>query len=168
MKRILFMAAVFCSPLLASSQNIAGLWKGTIYNDSTQQTLPYEIYITKENGKLSGYSHTWFAVNDKKYYGIKKVKIRVAKDGKVVVQDDVLLVNDYPEIDKNVYQLNVLTITTVNEQTVLDGPFVTNRTKQYSELTGHINLKKTAITDQSALMDFLQRNNPENTIAATK
>ncbi len=168
MKRIILAVAVFCSPLLSTSQNITGLWKGTIYNDSTKQSLPYEVYITKENGKLSGYSHTWFAVDGKKYYGIKKVKVRMAKDGKVVVQDDVLLVNDYPNVDKNVYQLNVLSITTVNEETVLDGPFVTNRTKQYSELTGHINLKKAAVNDQSALLDFLQRNSPENTIAATK
>lgn len=69
---------------------------------------------------------------------------------------------------KNVYQLNVLTFTTKNEETLLEGPFVTNRTKQYSELTGHINLKKAAADTESALMNFLQRNNADNGIAATK
>lgn len=168
MKRILFAALVFCTPLLATSQNITGLWKGTLYNDSTKQSLPYEIFISKENGKLTGYSHSWFAVDGKKYYGIKKVKVRVAKDGKVIVQDDELLVNDYPQIDKNVYQLNVLTLNTVNEEAVLTGPFVTNRTRQYAELTGQINLKKVSAGAESALMNFLQRTGGDNGIAATK
>jgi hypothetical protein len=168
MKRIFLAALVFCTPLLAASQNITGLWKGTLYNDSTKQTLPYEIFISSENGKLTGYSHSWFAVDGKKYFGIKKVKVRVAKDGKIIVQDDALLVNDYPQTDKNVYQLNVLTIVTKNDETVLEGPFVTNRTKQYSELTGQINLKKAAADAESALMNFLQRSSADNGIAATK
>jgi hypothetical protein len=166
MKQIIFAVAIFCSPLFASSQNITGLWKGTLYNDSTKQSLPYEVFITKESGKLTGYSHTWFMVNDKKCYGIKKVKVRLAKDGKVVIQDDALLVNDYPLIDKNVHQLNVLDLSTANDEAVLDGPFATNRTKQYGELTGHINLKKVDVNAESALMNYLQRN--ENAVIAAK
>ncbi len=166
MKRILFAVAVFCSPLFASSQNITGLWKGTLYNDSTKQSLPYEVFITKESGKLTGYSHTWFVVNGTKCYGIKKVKVRVAKDGKIVIQDDALLVNTYPLIDKDVHQLNVLNLTTTNDEAVLDGPFATNRTKQYGELTGHINLKKADTNGESVLMEYLQRN--ESGVIAAK
>ncbi|MEO6254641.1 MAG: hypothetical protein ABIO79_15120, partial [Ferruginibacter sp.] len=82
MKNFTLLTLVLCCPIIAFCQDITGLWKGTIFNDSTKQTLPYEIVISKEKGKLTGYSHTSYVINDKKYYGIKKMNIRVAKDGK--------------------------------------------------------------------------------------
>ena len=166
MKRIICSLAILFSPFIVFSQDISGLWKGTIFNDSTKQSLPYEVYITKEGGKLSGYSHTWFVISGQKCYGIKKVKVRIAKDGKVIIQDDALLVNNYPVLDKNVYQLNVLDLQQSGEEAVLNGPFATNRSKQYGELTGHINIKKVSTTTESALMQYLQRNAGENGIAA--
>jgi len=167
MKRLYFFIAVSCLPLVGFSQDITGLWKGTMFNDSTKQSLPYEVFISKENGKYTGYSHSWFLVNDKKYYGIKKIKIRVAKDGKIVIQDAALLENDYPVLD-NVHQLNVLDLVNSNTEATLDGPFATNRTKQYSELTGHINLKRVSPSTESSLMQYLQRNGADNGIAAAK
>lgn len=166
MKRIVCSLAILISPFIAFSQDISGLWKGTIYNDSTKQSLPYEVYITKEGSKLSGYSHTWFVINGQKCYGIKKVKVRIAKDGKVLIQDEALLVNNYPVLDKNVYQLNVLDLQQTGQEAILDGPFATNRSKQYGELTGHINIKKVSNITESALMQYLQRNGAENGIAA--
>lgn len=168
MKRLLYTFAALCLSAAAYSQDITGLWKGTIYNDSTKKSLPYELVISKENGKLTGWSHTSFMVNDKVYFGIKKVKVRLAKDGKIVIQDAALLDNNYPEIDKNVFQLNVLDLVTANNEAVLDGPFATNRTKQYGELTGHINIKKVSSSTESALMDYLQKSGVDNGIAAAK
>lgn len=168
MKRICYTLAVLLCTVSAYSQDISGLWKGTLYNDSTKQSLPYEVYISNENGKLSAYSHTWFVINGQQCYGIKKVKIRVAKDGKIVMQDETLLVNNYPLVDKNVRQLNVLDLTRAGNDAVLDGPFATNRTKQYGELTGHITLKRVTAYEGSALMQYLQRNGADNGIAANK
>jgi hypothetical protein len=169
MKRFLYTLAAICLCSAAFSQDITGLWKGTIYNDSTQKSLPYEIVISKENGKLTGWSHTSFMVNNQVYYGIKKVKVRMAKDGKIVIQDAALLDNNYPAIDKNVYQLNVLDLQAANNnEMVLDGPFATNRSKQYGELTGHINIKKVSSSTESALMDYLQKSGTDNGIAALK
>jgi len=167
MKRLYFFIAVSCLTLPGFSQDITGLWKGTMFNDSTKQSLPYEVFISKENGKYTGYSHSWFLVNDKKYYGIKKIKIRVAKDGKIVIQDAELLENDYPVLD-NVHQLNVLDLVNSNTEATMDGPFATNRTKQYSELTGHINIKRVSPSTESSLMQYLQRSGADNGIAAVK
>lgn len=167
MKRLVYTLAVLLSPFFVFSQNITGLWKGTIYNDSTKQALPYEVYICKESGKLTGYSHTCFAVDGKQYFGIKKVKVRQAKDGKIVILDDAMLTNNYPAIDKNVLQLNVLDLTGTEKDPVLDGPFETNRTKQYGILTGHINLKKADAGAESALMNYLQRSSNENGVTAS-
>jgi len=153
---------VFC-------QDITGLWKGTMFNDSTQQSLPYEIYISKDNGKYTGYSHSWFIIDGKQYYGIKKIKVRVAKDGKIIMQDAALVHNNYPAgPDKNVYQLNVLGFANRDNETILDGPFATNRTKDYKELTGHINIKKVNSFSESELLVYLQKNNGDKNFTAIK
>jgi hypothetical protein len=160
MKRMFYTLAVVCCPLLALCQDITGLWKGTMHNDTTQKTLPYEVVITKENGKYTGYTYSWFSISGKDYFGIKKVKVRIAKDGRIVIQDASLLENNYPEQPaKDVYQLNVLDFT----ENELKGPFVTNRTKQYSELTGNINLKKATPGTESELVNYLQKTNTDIT-----
>lgn len=166
MKHVIPVLVTLCFPLITFCQDVTGLWKGTIYNDSTKKSLPYEIVIKKENGKLNGWSYTSFWVNEKIYYGIKKVKVRLAKDGKIVIQDDVLLQNDYPLLDGNVQQLNVLELITGTDEAILDGPFATNRTRQYCQLTGHINLKRVSNTTTSVLMEYLQKNVSENGIVA--
>jgi hypothetical protein len=169
MKYLLYIITALCFPATSFCQDIAGLWKGTMYNDSTKQFLPYEMVINKENGKYTGFSHSWFAVNGKQYYGIKKIKVRVAKDGKIVIQDAGLIENNYPvSPDKNVSQLNVLDLSNNGTETILDGPFVTNRTKNYNELTGRISIKKVNPLTESALMEYLQKNGSGNGLTAVK
>src|SRR5688572_21294281 len=92
------------------AQDVTGLWKGTLYNDTNKLTYQYEIGISEEKGKLTGFSHTWFILEDKQYFGVKKVKIS-RKDGKYIVIDDELISNNYPvKPAKGVKQLNVLTL----------------------------------------------------------
>ena len=71
MKYFIPAMVALCFPVFAFCQDITGLWKGTMYNDSTQKSLPYELFIAKENGKYTGYTHSWFLVNGQQYYGIK-------------------------------------------------------------------------------------------------
>ena len=169
MKSFILAIIAFCCPIIVLCQDITGLWKGTMYNDSTKQALPYEVFISKDNGKYSGFSHSWFMIDGKQYYGIKKVAVRIAKDGKIVIQDATLVENNYPAgPDKNVTQLNVLDLATHDDQTTLDGPFDTRRTKQYGELTGHINLKRVSTYNESSLMQYLQKNHGDNDITAVK
>ena len=169
MKPIIAIVAILCCPIFAFCQDISGLWKGSIYNDVTQQTLQYEVLVSKnDHGKYSAVSHTWFLINDKKYYGIKKVDVRIAKDGKIVLQDAELIANNYPDPSpKPALQLDVLDINNAGADASLEGPFHTIRTKEYSvSLTGHINLKKTSSLAQSDLLDYLQKNDKENTLTA--
>jgi hypothetical protein len=169
MKYFLYITFALCFPITSFCQDITGLWKGTMYNDSTKQSLPYEIVINKENGKYTGFSHSWFAINGKQYYGIKKIKVRVAKDGKIIIQDAALIDNNYPvSPDKNVSQLNVLDLSNSGTEIILVGPFVTNRTKNYNELTGHINIKKVNPLSESVLMEYLQKNGGDNGLTAVK
>lgn len=137
--------------------DLTGLWKGTLYNDTTHQYYRYEVAITENKGKLSGFSHTWFLLGDKRYFGLKKVKVKKANDGKIIIEDNGLITNNYPvEPAKNVRQLNVLTLTIADDRMILEGPFSTNATKQYSSLTGSINLSKKIDYWQSDLVPHLQ------------
>ena len=169
MKRLLYILVAICCPILVFSQDITGLWKGTMLSDSSKQALPYEIFITKTEGKYTGYSYTWFLIDGKQYYGVKKLKVRIAKDDKIIIQDAALIDNNYPVApDKNIFQLNVLDIANVGEQTSLQGPFATNRTKEYVSLTGSVNVKKVNIFTESDLIAYLQKNGIELNLTAAK
>lgn len=170
MKKLITATGLFLFPLFIFSQDITGLWKGTMYNDSTKTTLPYELLIKKEKGKYTGFSYTWFSIGGEEYYGIKKVKVSVAKDGKIVIKDASLMENNYPvPDDKNIMQLNVLDLVNQDNENVLDGLFVTNDTKKYKEVTGHINVKRAATTDtESSLMQYFKKKDKETEVAVIK
>lgn len=169
MKKLLTAAALLLAPLFMFSQDIVGLWQGTMYNDSTKTSLPYELFIKKEKNKFSGYSYTWFNIGGEEYYGVKKVKVSVAKDGKIVIKDDALVENNYPiPADKKVMQLNILDLVSKESENILDGLFVTNLTKQFGEVTGHINVKRISTLTESSLMQYLQKKDPGVEIAVNK
>jgi hypothetical protein len=169
MKYFIHTLVALCCPILVFCQDITGLWKGTMFNDSTKKALPYEIYISKDNGKYSGYSYSWFTVNGKEYYGVKKLKVNIARDGKVVIMDVALIDNNYPVTpDKNVRQLNVLDLANRGDETILDGPFETKRTKDYQELTGRVNVKKVSTLSESDLIAYLQKNGGDENFTVVK
>ncbi len=149
--------AVFAQNFEGNEKDITGLWTGTLFNDTTGQYSKYEVAISKEKGKLVGFSHTYFLIGGKEYYGVKRVKVKKAPDGKVVIVDDELVLNNYPELPgKYMRQLNVLTLHNTDTAFVLSGPFITNRTKEYHALTGSVHLKKNNGAWQSALWPHLQ------------
>ncbi len=169
MKYFIHILVALCFPLTTFCQDITGLWKGTMFNDSTQQSYQYEIVISKDNGKYTGFSHTCCLINEKKYYEIKKIKVRVAKDGKIVLQDDEYIDNNYPTPPiKEIHQLNVLDLANIGNETTLDGPFATNGTKKYKELTGHVSVKRVSQLSESDLMQYLQKNNRDSNLTVVK
>ncbi len=169
MKHLIAVAGMLLFPLFIFSQDITGLWIGTMINDSAKTTLPYELLIKKEKGKYTGYSKNYFLIRGEEYYGIKKVKVSVAKDGKIVIKDFELLENNYPAgPDKNVQQLNILDLVNQENEKALDGLFVTNLTKRFGEVTGHINIKKMDPNSESSLMKYLQKKSLGNEIAVAK
>ena len=168
MKKIITAACLFLSPLFIFSQDITGLWKGSMYNDVTKQSLPYELLIKKEKNKYTGFSYTRFIVAGEECYGIKKVKVSIAKDGKIVILDNGLLKNTYPILDKKIKQLNVLNLVNQDNETSMDGLFVTNITKQFMEVTGHINVKRIPESSDSSLMQYLQKGSGDNDVTLVK
>jgi hypothetical protein len=83
--------------------------------------------------------------------------VKKAPDGKIIIVDEELVLNNYPELPgKYMRQLNVLTLNNTDSAVVLSGPFVTNRTKDFHALTGSVYLQKTNGAWQSALWPHLQ------------
>lgn len=169
MKQLALAAGMLLLPLLIFSQDITGLWKGTMYNESTKKSLAYELLIKKEKGKYSGFSYSWFSIGGEEYYGIKKVKVSVAKDGKIVIKDASLIENNYPVApEKNISQLNILDLLNQDNETILDGLFVTNNTKRFRELTGHINVMRVNTNSESSLMHYFQKKAIGNEVVTSK
>lgn len=148
--------ALQAQPADPARADITGLWKGTLYNDSTQQYYRYEIAISEEKGKLIGYSHTWFLFEGQQYFGLKKIKLR--RDGtKLITEDDGFVSHNYPVAPpKGVRQLNILDLQITDSLMLLSGPFTTNQTRVYSSVTGNIRLERKHNYRQSSLVPHLQ------------
>ena len=152
-----FLIIAFClTGGTLHAQDITGLWKGTLYNDTTQRYLRYEIAISEKKGKMSGYTHIFYIVDDREYYGIKKIKVRKVDD-KIVLQTDEMIANNFPpEAPKGIRQVDVLTLEMQDSIMLLTGPFHTIRTKEYHSLTGSIRLQRKNDFRQSALVPHLE------------
>jgi hypothetical protein len=158
-KYISFVFCLLCLSLKLSAQeqDITGLWRGFMYNDTTQQNYRYEIAISENGkGKLVAYSHTYFIVNDKEYHGVKKLKIR--RDGdEIITEDDDLIVHNYPEPpNKGIHQKNTLILKIKDTVMTLSGGYQTNRTRFFHPITGYVHVERKKDYSQSALIPHLQ------------
>jgi hypothetical protein len=144
---------------------MTGLWTGLMFNDTTELNYRYEIAISEKNGRLTGYSQTFFILDGKEYYGVKKIKITIDGD-KVITQDLKLLRNNYPiKPPKGVYVVNVLNFERKNDALVLSGMFETNRTREYAPATGFIHVEKKIDFKQSPLVLQLKEMGLENELS---
>ena len=143
-------------PLKLFSQDVEGVYTGTIYNDTTHKYIPYEIAISDSKGKLSGFSHTIFVgENNRNEVGVKSLKIK-RKGDKILIQDDQLIYNNYAEpAPKGIRQYSVLNVIQGDSGLLLIGVFNTNRTKEYASLTGTIHLQKKNIITETKLIPKL-------------
>lgn len=155
-RHFLILFALLGLHFISLAQDITGLWKGIMHNDTTGKDLRYEIAISEYKGKLSGFSHTFFIVDDREYYGVKKVKVRRQED-KIIIEDKELITHNYPVAPaKGVRQLNILTLKVLDSTMTLSGPYTTNRTKEYRALTGNIRVQRKNNYHQSALVPHLE------------
>ncbi|MEP7142908.1 MAG: hypothetical protein ABI707_08560 [Ferruginibacter sp.] len=133
---------IFAQPGLLANSDITGLWKGSLYNDTTKKFLPYEIAISSENGKLSGYSYILFDIDGKKELGIKKIKIKI-KDDQLTIEDIELISNTYSApAPKGVRFRGVVNLSVNDTIMQLSGKWNTNRTWQYSPYNGTLQLQR--------------------------
>lgn len=151
-------ALLFCTTSFAQSEpDMTGLWTGLMFNDTTALNYRYEIAISEKNGKLTGYSQTFFILDGVEYYGVKKLKITI--DGnKVITQDMKLIENNYPvKPPKGIAMISVLNFEMKKDVMMLSGMFETNQTRVYSHNTGYIHVEKKIDYKKSPLVQQLDK-----------
>ena len=89
MKTLIILLAL---PLQLVSQDISGIWTGLIHTQGND--LSYELVISENKEKSSGYSCTIFMVNGIENVGIKSVIVK-NKKGNISIEDDQLIYNNY-------------------------------------------------------------------------
>ncbi|RYZ00418.1 MAG: hypothetical protein EOO11_01700 [Chitinophagaceae bacterium] len=158
--RYLFLLALFLVTRCAGAQEVNGLYIGTLYNDTTRLLQHFELSLTQEGGRIRGFAYSTFTVNDRFYYGIRKVK-GIIRDGQLFVEDDDLLDNNFPEKPaKGVRKLLVLPVTGGGLVETLEGRWETNRTKIYAPVTGSVSLRRKTDSVGSALVARLNELRP--------
>lgn len=145
-----------CFAQFAKAQSLVGLWEGILYNDSTGLNYVYDLAITENQGKLSGYSRTGFIYKDEQFFSMKEISVKLL-NGKILTKDEGTISQYYPTTPpKGVFQLNILNMTVVAGDTILAGEFSTNRTKKYTQVTGLVKLVKKAGPEKSSMLPHLQ------------
>ena len=147
MKKTLLLFIIF--PLKLFCQDITGLWVGAMYNDTTRNFIPYEIFINSDNGKYTGYSRTTFSIDGIENIGVKSLKI-IQRKNKVFLEDISLLYNNYSlPPAKGVHQYSLMDYSEKENKLILNGLWNTNRTREFKPVTGTIHLEKQKAKDSS-------------------
>ncbi|MCW3075007.1 MAG: hypothetical protein JWP69_2076 [Flaviaesturariibacter sp.] len=158
MKRILTLCCLFICGFV-NAQDVTGLYTGTVYNDTTKMVQIYELALSEYRGKITGYAYTTFVLDDKNYYGIRRIKA-AKRDGKLLIEDDKMLANNFPQApDKGVKRLTIIPLAGIDTVTTLNGHWQTNRTRQFYSVSGSLDLKKSNDSTNSALIAHLKELN---------
>jgi len=154
------LTILFLFPLKLIAQDIAGIWTGFI--QTTGNKLPYELVISEQKDKLTGYSLTVFVFDGVENIGVKSIKLK-NKNGSVSIEDNELVYNNYTTPPKRVQLLGRLSLKINDSVSTLNGSFTT-RSLDFRELetnpfSGTIYLQKQnnfAQTKLIAKLDELQ------------
>lgn len=160
-----FLFLFFLLPLQLFAQDITGVWVGTLYNDTTKHFIKYEMAISENHGKLTGYSHTIFIIDSVQNIGVKTLKIKKSGD-EYHIEDDKLIDDNYSEPPaKGVKTSSDLKLTENDTAMILEGPWSTNRTKIYQQLTGKIFLQKKKEIRKTQIIPKLESLGLANTLS---
>ena len=166
MKNLFVSVFIVAFPFTLAAQNIHGLWSGTLLNDSTHRTQNFEMGLSEYRGKITGYTYTTFINNDTFYYSIKRVRAE-RKDGKLVIQDEEMVGNNFPErAAKHVKQTT--TFPLINDSTIdiSNGRWTTNQTKIYYSIGGSAAVREQQDEKKSDLLAHLDEANIKTEIVA--
>lgn len=153
----IFPLQIFAQSSSPESQDITGVWIGSLYNDTTQQFHHYELAISKYNGKLIGYSQITFIIDGIKNIGVKEVKIK-NKKGLITIEDEKLIDNNYTAPPAKGVRTFINFVLSENDSAeVLSGPWHTNRTREYNSLTGTAFLEKKKNINETEIVPKLQQ-----------
>lgn len=139
---IIFTGKLFAQPGTIKQSDITGIWKGELYVDSTKKFHPYEVSISENKGKLTGYSRITFEEK-----GIRQIVIR---DHSVIMEGNQLIIEDDKQLSKGstvnqpkeVRKKMIVQIEQADSVLMMKGTWSTNRTRFYLAATGSVVLEK--------------------------
>lgn len=154
---------LFLLPLHLFSQDLAGIWKGTISTSQTQ--MPFELAINRD---MTGYSMITFMYKGAEKMAVKKITLN-RKDSTFTISDDKLIYNNFETRSRNIKTYCELSITMDDTIMVLSGAFHT-RTRDLRKgdedlATGTITVRKQNIQAQTRLIGKLDSLKLSNTLA---
>jgi len=154
---------LFLLPLKLFSQDLSGIWVGTIATSEVQ--MPFELAINKD---MTGYSMVTFMFKGAEKIAVKKITL-IRKDSVFTISDDKLIYNNFTTRSRNIKTFCELSIKMVDTVMVLSGAFHT-RTKDLRAgdedlSTGTITLRKKNNQAQTKLISKLDSLKLSNTLA---
>src|SRR5579862_8437165 len=103
--KIIFL--LFLLPLQLFSQDLSGIWVGTIATSETQ--MPFELVINQD---LTGYSMIIFTFKGVENIAVKRMTM-IQKDGIITMSDDKLIYNNFTTRSRRVKAFCELSIKMV-------------------------------------------------------
>ena len=127
----------------AQQKDITGMWYGQITIIDTQTvSIPYEIAVSEEKGKLIGYSRIVFHANGKDEFAVRSISIR-REDDKIIMEDEGYIEHNFSvKPVKGIKKTMIVELTTTDSEMILEGSWSTNRTRIYRENKGIVLLKR--------------------------
>jgi hypothetical protein len=163
------LLALILLPLQTLSQDLTGVWTGTLQTGGSD--LPYEIVITNDGGKLTGYSLTIFNIDGVENVGIKTIRLK-NKQGSILIEDDKLIYNNYVTTSRRVKLLGEMLLRVHDTVISLKGTFHTRsldfRERSSLPFSGTINLTKLNTPHDTKLISTLEEMNLLNTLVFTQ
>lgn len=142
MKNVFLLFICFLFVFTASAQVVTGVYRGQMEVDSPKYTIDFELTLKEKNGKLMGYCHRLFIVEDVLYYNLVKVTARVA-DSVLIVEDEKSVSNNFKEKTSGVKTVMFFKIQTDQDTvSVMPGEWSTSRTKKFLPITGSIAVRR--------------------------
>jgi hypothetical protein len=154
---------LFLLPLQLFSQDLSGIWVGTIATSQIQ--MPFELAINQD---MTGYSMITFMFKGAEKTAVKRITL-IRKDSVFTISDDKLIYNNFATPSRNIKTFCELSIKVVDSTLVLSGAFHT-RTRDLRKgdedlSTGTITLQKQNRQAQTRLITRLDSLKLSNTLA---
>jgi hypothetical protein len=156
----------FFLPLQLLSQDITGIWTGHIRTSGND--LPYEIVISSNKEKLSGYSLMTFSINGNQSMGIKSISLK-NRNGRISLEDGELIYNSFSTPPKRVKLSGELSLAIHDSVMSLNGNFRTRsidfRSDDNLSYAGTIDLVRQKVQTKTRLILMLDKLNLLNTLS---
>jgi hypothetical protein len=154
---------LFLLPLQLFSQDLSGIWVGTIASSETQ--MPFELAINQD---MTGYSMITFMFKGAEKIAVKRITL-IRRDSIFTISDDKLIYNNFTTRSRNIKTFCELSIKMVDSTMVLSGPFHTRtrdlRAGDEDLSTGTITIQKQNRQAQTRLISKLDSLKLSNTLA---